>query len=47
VKSSQIVQTTTFKLHCDGFWGSNPPSVDQSIVVHLIPNFREPNSTTN
>jgi hypothetical protein len=41
-KTSKPIQSqATYFLHCDGFAGSNPSSIDKSVIVNIIPSFQE------
>ena len=39
--SKPIQMQTTYYLHCDGYAGSSPASIDKSVIVNLIPSFNE------
>jgi hypothetical protein len=41
-KTSKTIQSqTTFNLHCIGYAGSSPATIDKSVIVNIIPRFIE------
>jgi hypothetical protein len=39
--SSAISGQTIYTLHCNGYAGANPPSIDKSVIVNIVPTFNE------